>query len=129
IVDSGDCSEEINEKVYEKMRVSPHLSQFLNQMLWTFQAETPCELFDKLRQYTMSGSIERIESEMLVANSSQDQIAGSYEQSIQFYNDLPGPKTYLLFTDVQGAQFHCQSGAPLVSSEGLLNWLDERAKP
>ena len=65
---------------------------------------------------------------MLVANSSHDQVAGSAEQGRIFFNALKAPKTFLEFDTSQGGQFHCQLGAPLLSSERLLNWLDERAK-
>lgn len=64
-----------------------------------------------------------------MANSNQDQVAGSHEQAKVFFNALQTKKTYLEFTEAQGAQFHCQLGAPLVSSERLLNWLDARANP
>jgi len=62
-------------------------------------------------------------------DDSQDQIAGSNAQAKKVFKALNTQKTYLEFDASQGGQFHCQLGAPVVSSERILNWLDERAKP
>jgi alpha-beta hydrolase superfamily lysophospholipase len=71
----------------------------------------------------------RIKAEILVVNSNADTVNDSQVQSKQFYKALKTKKTFLEFDASQGAQFHCQIGAFLVSSEDILNWLDERAKP
>jgi len=128
-VTSGACDEAVDELVTQEMADNPKTSQFINQMFWTFQAQTPCELFEKLQRFSIADSIGDIEAEMLVVNSSQDQVAGSEEQARLFYNKLESKKSYLEFDAAQGAQFHCQLGAPLASSERILNWLDERARP
>jgi len=77
----------------------------------------------------MEDVLGKIETEMLVLNSSDDQIAGSNAQAKRFYNGLKSKKTYYEFNTDHGAQFHCQSGAPFVSAERILNWLDGRAMP
>lgn len=128
-VGKSSRKEKVNALAYAEMKKHPDLNQFINQMLWTFDAGSPFELFSKLKKYSMEDVLEKIETEMLVLNSSGDQIAGSYEQAKKFYNGLQTNKSYYEFTSDQGAQFHCQAGAPLVSSERILNWLDERAKP
>ncbi|WP_319468651.1 alpha/beta hydrolase [uncultured Pseudodesulfovibrio sp.] len=119
----------VNALAYKEMEKHPDLKQFINQMLWTFDADSPYELFTKLRKYTLEDVLGKIETEMLVLNSSDDQIAGSNAQAKKFYNGLKSKKSYFEFNRGHGAQFHCQSGAPFVSSERILNWLDERAKP
>jgi esterase/lipase len=119
----------VNALTYKEMEAHPDLRQFINQMLWTFDADTPFDLFSKLKKYTMEDVIDKIETEMLVANSSNDQIAGSNAQAKKFYNNLKSKKTYYEFNTDHGAQFHCQSGAPFVSAERILNWLDSRAMP
>ncbi len=101
----------------------------MNQRLWIFQAATPSELFRKLKPYTMADSVDRIEAEMLVANSIADKVNDSNFQARQFFAALKSKKTYLEFDASQGAQYHCQVGTNLVSCEYILNWLDERARP
>lgn len=128
-VESGECSADINALVLQEMDNRPDVRQFITQMLWTFQAKAPCELFRKLQEYTLADVIDKIQTEMLVVNSSRDQVAGSNDQAKKVFNALNIEKTYLEFDASQGGQFHCQLGAPMVSGERILNWLDERAKP
>ncbi|MGE4557542.1 MAG: alpha/beta hydrolase [Desulfovibrionaceae bacterium] len=116
----------VNQVTYEEMKKHPELSQFINQMLWTFKAETPYDLFVKLKKFDLGDLPGKIEAEMLVLNSSNDQVAGSNAQSKKFYNALKSKKTYYEFTPEYGAQFHCQLGAPLVSSERIMNWLSDQ---
>ena len=58
-----------------------------------------------LKKYTMEDTIDKIQSEALVIGSNDDQVAGSYEQAKIFYEALSSPKTYLEFSDAEGAQF------------------------
>ena len=53
----------------------------------------------------------------------------SYDQAIKLYEVLKSPKTYLEFTEAEGASQHCQMGAVMISNEQILNWLDERMHP
>ncbi len=115
---------EVNAMVQREMQIHPELRQFMNQMLWTFQKESPFQLFRTLQLYTVKDVLNKITCPVLVANSLHDQVAGSYEQGKIFFHALKAPKTYLEFSDAQGAQFHCQNGAPSVSSERILNWMD-----
>ncbi len=126
---AGDCDTAVNELVTQEMSKNPTINQFINQMFRTFQVKTPCELFKKLQRFNVTDSIANIKAEMLVVNSSKDQVAGSKEQARLFYEKLDTKKSYLEFDTSHGAQFHCQLGAPQFSSERILNWLDERAKP
>ncbi|HOO64826.1 MAG TPA: hypothetical protein PK364_13060 [Synergistaceae bacterium] len=118
----------INALVREEMELHPELRQFMNQMLWTFQKESPFQLFRTLQLYTVKEVLQEITCPVLVANSIHDQVAGSYEQGKIFFHALEAPKTYLEFSDAEGAQFHCQNGAPSISSERILNWIDEQMK-
>jgi hypothetical protein len=128
-MESTECSPLVDELVLQEMEKRPDVSQFISQMLWTFQADTPCELFRKLQKYTLADVIDDIRTDILVVNSSEDQVAGSNAQAKKVFNALNTTKTYLEFDAAQGGQFHCQLGAPGVSSERILNWLDERARP
>jgi cephalosporin-C deacetylase-like acetyl esterase len=128
-LDDPSQAAKVNETAYAEMKKHVDLSQFINQMFMTFHASNPVDLLRKLQKYSNAGSIEKINAEMLVVNSSDDQIAGSNAQAKQFFNALKTKKTYLEFDASQGAQLHCQLGAPVASSERILNWLDERLKP
>ncbi|MEF3698068.1 alpha/beta hydrolase family protein [Desulfolutivibrio sp.] len=122
-------SARVDEIVTQEMGKHPELNQFISQMLWTFDAKTPSALFSKLKTFNQADTMGKIETEMLVVNSSEDQVAASNAQSKLFFNGLKAEKTYMEFDASRGTQFHCQLGAPLASSERILDWLDERAKP
>ncbi|MBI4803711.1 MAG: alpha/beta hydrolase [Desulfovibrio sp.] len=119
----------VDALIYQEMDKSLAMRHAINQRLWVFKAASPSELFRKLRPYTVADTAGRIKAEMLVVNSNADTVNDSQVQSKQFYKALKTKKTFLEFDASQGAQFHCQIGAFLVSSEDILNWLDERAKP
>ena len=74
-------------------------------MLWAFKEETPADLFRTLEKYELSDSVDKIKTEMLVVNSSNDRVSGSYEQSKILYDALSSPKTYLEFTEAEGESF------------------------
>ena len=120
---------ELDRIVRQEMKAHPDLDKFIIQMLWTFQAESPVELLRMLTAYNLEGVIEKVQTEILVMGSIHDQVAGCYEQAKFFYQALKTTKTYIEFSDAEGGQFHCQSGAPMISSERLLNWLDDRLHP
>ena len=106
----------INQLAGEALQKNSSLETFIAQMLWTFQADTPFELFRKLQLYTIQDVIGTIDCEMLVLNSVDDRVAGSFEQAKFFTNALKGKKTYLEFSTAEGGQFHCQNGAPMLPS-------------
>lgn len=128
-VDVAAQAARVDELVSQEMAKHPEQAQFINQMLWTFDAKTPSALFTKLRKFNQADTMGKIETEMLVVNSSEDQVAASNAQSKLFFNGVKAKKTYMEFDASRGTQFHCQLGAPLASSERILDWLDERAKP
>ena len=129
MLNDDKAEDEINQIAAARMREESDLDKFIVQMLWTFQADSPFHLLRKLQDYNQAASIDKISCEMLVLNSIDDQVAGSYEQSKIFYNALKAPKSYVEFTTAEGGQFHCQLGAPMFSGEQILNWLDERMMP
>jgi alpha-beta hydrolase superfamily lysophospholipase len=124
--DTDSVSNRIDEIVLTNMKSNPSTRQFIGQMLFTFGVGSPASLFRALKEYSMRDCIELITCETLVVNSSDDKVAGSYEQAKQFYAALKCPKTYLELTDAHGAEKHCQVGAQMVSNEHILNWLDDR---
>jgi hypothetical protein len=60
---------------------------------------------------------------MLVVDSEGDKDLPG--QAIQLFDALQCSKEYMLFTGEEGAEEHCQMGAIMISSERILNWLEE----
>ena len=38
---------------------------------------------------------------------------------------LTSPKSYIRFTEEEGAEEHCQGGAPALSNQRIFDWLDK----
>ncbi len=128
-IEEGQPAEKVEKLIEQEIKDNPAVEQFLAFMLWTFQTDSYYEVFEKLKAYTLKDCVDQIQCEMLVVNSSQDSVAGSYDQAIKLYEVLKSPKTYLEFTEAEGASQHCQMGAVMISNEQILNWLDERMHP
>jgi hypothetical protein len=60
---------------------------------------------------------------MLVVDSEGDKDVSG--QSKKLYDALSGPKRFILFGAEEGAEEHCQEGALMLSSERILDWLDD----
>jgi hypothetical protein len=41
------------------------------------------------------------------------------------YDALTSPKSYIRFTEEEGAEEHCQGGAPALSNQRIFDWLDK----
>jgi hypothetical protein len=46
-------------------------------------------------------------------------------QPMKVYDGLKSPKKYILFTQVEGTEEHCQSGASALSNQRIFDWVDE----
>lgn len=128
MVDSDKDEKKLNEIIAGEQKKRGDIDQFINQMLWTFGADSPFHLFRKLKAFNVKDCLDKIKCETLVIGSVNDQVAGSYEQAKLFYDALVSPRSYLEFSDAEGAQFHCQIGSPMNSIERILNWVDKRLK-
>ena len=126
MLDDPDQAKEIDKEIYEVMKTDTAVRWFFNDGMWKFGAKTPSELLRKTRPYNMKGCAEKIKCPMLVINSEKDSLLPG--QARQLYDALKCPKTFHLFTTEQGAEEHCQMGAAFLSSEIILNWLDETLK-
>jgi PGF-CTERM protein len=128
-IEEGQPAEKVEKLIEQEVDDNPPVKQFLAFMLWTFQADSYYDVFEKLKAYTLKDCVDQIQCDMLVVNSNQDKVAGSYEQAKKLYEVLKSPKTYLEFTEAEGAGEHCQMGAVMIMNEKILNWLDERMNP
>ncbi len=105
------------------MKTDPSFRWTIANGLFTFHAQTPSEWLKMTRAYTMRTIADKITCPILVCDSEGDtQMAG---QAKELYAALTAPKEFLLFTKEEGAEEHCQMGAMHISTERILNWLDD----
>ncbi len=122
ILDSEEASLEYDSIIYEAMEEDLYTQWFYSNGMWTFDACSPSELVRKMRTFTLSGRTGDISCEMLILDSEND--ANIHGQAMELYDSLHCRKEYILFTEEEGADEHCQMGAISVSNEKIFNWLD-----
>jgi alpha-beta hydrolase superfamily lysophospholipase len=116
----------IDEEIYSRMKKDPSLRWAMNNGMFTFGAKSPSEWLVMTRAYTLKDVVDRIECPMLVVDSEKEKDLPG--QSKLLYNALKSPKTFMMFTEEEGAEEHCQMGASAISSARILGWLDELLK-
>jgi hypothetical protein len=66
--------------------------------------------------------IAMITCPVLVAAAESDPVSSD---SKALYDALPGPKTFMLFTDAEGAGMHCETLNRSLANRRILDWLDD----
>ena len=95
----------------------------LNHGMWTTGANSPFELIGGSKKYTVKGIAQKIKCPTLVLEAENDDSFPG--QPMKVYDALTCPKKYILFTVEEGAEEHCQCGAPAISNQRIFDWLDE----
>ena len=91
--------------------------------MWTTGTNSPFELIQGSKKYTVKGIAQKIKCPTLVLEAEKDDSFPGQPRMV--YDALTCPKKYILFTSEEGAEEHCQSGAPAISSQRIFDWLDE----
>lgn len=123
ILDDPGWSKQLDEEVEGMLPKSPGLRWLVRQGKWVFGEETVSGYLRATRPYTMKGLEGLVRCPTLVVDSSEDE--SMPRQAKPFYDALTCPKEYLLFTREDDAEGHCQLGAMAVSTERILDWLDD----
>jgi len=124
LLDDEHSCETLNAEIVKEMHTNPSIRWAFSQGMYTFAAATPVEWLRKTREYRLETVVSQISCPMLVVDSEHDTLTGG--QSKQLYAALRSPKSFLFFTEEEGAGEHCQVGASMLSQERLLNWLQEQ---
>ena len=122
-LDDPEASQQYDQTIYSMMEDDLFLEWFFTNGMWTFGVDSPSELMRMLRSYTLEGCVDDISCNMLILDSENDD--QNMGQAKVLYDSLKCPKEYVLFTELEGADEHCQMGAVLVSNEKIFSWLNE----
>lgn len=88
-----------------------------------FGANSPLDLIQKLKQYSMHDIAHKIKCPTLILAGERDRsFAGQAEK---LYDLLKCPKKYILFTSEEGAEDHCHIAALSLANQRIFDWLDE----
>ena len=91
--------------------------------MWTTGTNSPFELVQGSKKYTVKCIAQKIKCPTLVLEAEKDDSFPGQPRMV--YDALTCPKKYILFTSEEGAEEHCQSGAPAISNQRIFDWLDE----
>lgn len=80
----------------------------LSNALWVFGVDSAQSLLDEVEKYDLSDVAHQISCPTLVCEAENDQFF--HGQPSMLYDALQCPKTYLKFTEAEGAGEHCHEG-------------------
>src|ERR687892_2705408 len=95
----------------------------LNHGMWTTGTNSPFELIQGSKQYSIKNIAQNIKCPTLILEAENDDSFPGQPKKV--YDALTCPKKYILFTTEEGAEEHCQSGAPAISNQRIFDWLDD----
>ncbi len=127
ILNDEEASLEYDSTIYGMMEENLYVQWYYSNGMWTFDADSPSKLVRMMRAYTLRGCVADIRCEMRVLDSEHD--TNIHGQAVMLYDSLRSMKEYILFTEEDGADEHCQMGAIVVSNERIFNWLDRVLDP
>jgi len=86
--------------------------------------DTPAELFNTWKDYSLRGLCSKIQCPTLVCDSENEPL--STGQAKLLFDSLQCDKDYQLFTRSEGAGEHCCAGALALMSQRVFDWLDRK---
>ena len=95
----------------------------ISNSLWVFGVTTAEELYEEVVKYDLTDVAAQITCPTLVCEGENDQFAAG--QAPMLFDALECPKTFIRFTNAEGAGEHCQSGALTLFHQRMFDWLDD----
>jgi pimeloyl-ACP methyl ester carboxylesterase len=106
------------------MKASPVARWAVTHGMWAFGAPSPRAYFAKALEYNLAGGVaEKIRCPTLVCDADGDLFYKGQPQVL--YDHLTCKKTFMRFTEAEGAGAHCQVGASRLAFARIYDWLDE----
>jgi alpha-beta hydrolase superfamily lysophospholipase len=118
-----DHPQQVNERMKQIAERSATARWSQENGQYTFKAATPAEWVHKLLDYDLTPVVRQISCPMLVIDvESETNFPG---EARKLYEALNSPKTWLYFTEEEGAGDHCQTGSPALAQQRIFDWLQE----
>ena len=113
----------VNSTIIDLMKSDPNTRFNVMHGMWTTGADSPYDLITDAKSYTLKDIIKNITCPTLVLDAEKDDSFPGQPKRV--YDDLRTSKKYILFTQDEGAEEHCQCGAASLSNQRIFDWLDE----
>jgi pimeloyl-ACP methyl ester carboxylesterase len=121
-IENGD-SKVVNMVLGILMESDPNIRFNVQHGMWTTGVNTPYELIQGSKNYTIKDIVRNIKCPTLVLEAEKDDSFPGQPKKV--YDALTSPKSYIRFTEEEGAEEHCQGGAPSLSNQRIFDWLDK----
>lgn len=121
-IENGN-SEVVNTILDILSESDPNIRFNIKHGMWTTGVNTPFELIQNSKNYTIKGIAQNIKCPTLVLEAEKDDSFPGQPKKV--FEALRCPKKYVLFTTEEGAEEHCQVGAPSLSNLRIFDWLDD----
>jgi len=121
VIDNGN-SEFVNTFLNNLSESNPNIRFNMEHGMWTNGANTPFELVQGSKNYSIKNVAQNIKCPTLVLEAEQDDSFPG--QSKRVFEALTCPKKHIVFTAEEGAEEHCQCGAAALSNQRIFDWLD-----
>lgn len=125
-IEKGD-SEFVNKSLTDLMKSDPNIAFNMKHGMWTSGTNSPYELITGAKKYTVKDILKNITCPTLILEGEKDDSFPGQPRKV--YDGLtslkPQFKKHIVFTEVEGAEEHCQSGACGLTNQRIFDWLDE----
>src|SRR5215212_2163707 len=123
-IDKSD-SEYVNITITNLMESDPNIRFNIKHGMWTTGTHSPYELIIGSKKYTIKDTLSNIRCSTLVLEAEKDDSFPGQPKKVYDGLTSASSKAYVLFTEEEGAEEHCQCGAPAISNQRIFDWLDE----
>ena len=113
----------VNTAIETSMYFSTRIRWWISHGMWTYKAKDPLDYLHKNKDYTLKDIISKIKCPTLVLEAQNDDDFPGGPRMV--YEGLKCPKNYILFTEEEGAEDHCQIAALTLSNQRIFDWLGE----
>jgi alpha-beta hydrolase superfamily lysophospholipase len=121
-IENGN-TEVVNTVLNILIESDPNIRFNMKHGMWTAGVNTPFELIQRSKNYTIKNIAQNIKCPTLVLDAEKDDSFPGQPKKV--FEALTCPKKYILFTAGEGAEEHCQIGAPALSNQRIFDWLDD----
>lgn len=122
-LNEGD-SQFVNSTITDLMKSDPNTRFNIKHGMWTTGTDSPYDLITGAKKYTLKDIVKNITCPTLVLDAEKDDSFPGQPKKV--FDALTSPnKKYILFTQDEGAEEHCQSGAAALSNQRIFDWIDE----
>jgi len=125
-VEKGD-SEFVNSYLNRLIETDPNIKFNMKHGMHTTGNNSPYQLITGAKAYSIKDIIKDIKTPTLVLDAEKDDsFPGQPKKVYDGLVSVPSSsKEYILFTKEEGAEEHCQSGAPAITNQRIFDWFDQ----